>query len=145
MLSDCGPDSVVAVRGGVRARGVFTDGEFHVDGDIEADVVHGHYNDNTLRAHTIRARLVIEDEHETIATVKADLYFDIDDYGQGYGEDVQEQLRELLVDEVFAPDEDEDDGEERFDHRLLSARMHAGLPVFRADAGPGTGPAEARR
>ncbi|MGW2110846.1 ankyrin repeat domain-containing protein [Streptomyces sp. NPDC001948] len=108
VLADAGPDSAVAIRGGVTARGVFTDGEMSVDGDIEADVVYGYYNDNTLQAGTIRARLVIEDEHATIASVEADLHFDLDEFQQGHGDGVQEQLRELLVDEVFAVDEDED-------------------------------------
>ncbi|WP_326764267.1 hypothetical protein OG978_06490 [Streptomyces sp. NBC_01591] len=134
VLADCGPDSVVAIRGGVTARGVFTNGEMSVDGDIEADVVYGDYNDNTLQAGTIRARLVIEDEHETIASVEAELHFDLDDFEQGYGDSVQEQLRELLVDEVFAVDEDEDEDEEMMDRGLLFARLREGLPVFRTDA-----------
>ncbi|MFG3497267.1 ankyrin repeat domain-containing protein [Streptomyces sp. NPDC047928] len=136
VLADSGPDSVVAIGGGVAARGVFTDGEMYVGGDIEAEVVHGYYNDHTLQAGTIRARLVIEDEHETIASVRADLYFDVFEYQQGYGDGVQEQLRELLVDEVFAADEDEDEDEEMFDHCLLHARLSEGLPVFRSDAAP---------
>ncbi|MEW2632656.1 hypothetical protein AB0903_13610 [Streptomyces sp. NPDC048389] len=134
VLADCGPDSVVAIGGGVTARGVFTDGEMYVGGDIEAEIVHGYYNDNTLQAGTIRARLVIEDEHETIASVRAELYFDLFEYQQGYGDGVQEKLRELLVDEVFAADEDEGDDEEMFDHHLLRARLSEGLPVFRSDA-----------
>ncbi|MEV5676473.1 hypothetical protein AB0L80_37145 [Streptomyces sp. NPDC052069] len=99
-----------------------------VDGDIEADVVYGCYNDNTLQAGTIRARLAIEDEHATIASVEADLHFDLDDFQQGHGDGVQEQLRELLVDEVFAVDEDV------MDRGLLFARLREGLPVFRADS-----------
>ncbi len=137
VLADCGPDSVVAVGGGVTARGVFTDGEMSVGGDIEAEVVYGYYNDSTLHAGTIRARMVIEDDHETIAAVEADLHFDPDDYQQGYGDGVQEQLRELLVDEVFAAeDEDEDGGEDEgmLHHRLLFARLRQSLPVFRTDA-----------
>ncbi|MFE7044624.1 ankyrin repeat domain-containing protein [Streptomyces atratus] len=138
VLADAGPASAVAIRGGVTARGVFTDGEMSVDGDIKADVVYGYYNDNTLQAGTIRARLVIEDEHATIAPVEADLHFDLDDFQQGYGDGVQEQLRELLVDEVFAVDEDEDEdedkGKEKMDRGLLFARLREGLPVFRTDA-----------
>ncbi|MCX4851415.1 ankyrin repeat domain-containing protein [Streptomyces sp. NBC_00893] len=133
VLADCGPDSVVALGGDVTAHGVFTDGDVDC-GDIHAEVVYGSYNDHTLQAGTIRARLVIEDEHETIATVEADLYFDTFDYQQGYGDGVQEQLRELLVDDVFAADEDE--GEEMLDQALLMTRLSEGLPVFRADAAP---------
>ncbi|MBB1246766.1 hypothetical protein GL263_24905 [Streptomyces durbertensis] len=133
VLADCGPDSVVVVGGDVTARGVFTDGEMCVLGGIRAEVVHGYYNDNTLQAGRIRARLVIEDEHETIATVEADLHLDLDDYQQGYGDGVQEQLRALLVDDVFTPDEDEDDAAEMFDFHALLARLRTDLPVFRAD------------
>ncbi|WP_185300073.1 ankyrin repeat domain-containing protein [Streptomyces finlayi] len=133
VLADCGPASVVAVCGDVTARGVFTDGDVKC-GDIHAEVVYGFYNDHTLQAGRIHARLVIEDDHETIATVEADLYFDQDDYQQGYGDGVQEQLRELLVDDVFAADEDED--EEMLDSRLLMTRLSEGLPVFRVDAAP---------
>ncbi|MFE7046424.1 hypothetical protein ACFU9X_45790, partial [Streptomyces atratus] len=138
VMGDCAPYSVVAIGGAVKARGVLTSGEMLVMGDIEADVVYGDYNDSTLHAGTIRARLVIEDDHQTIATVKADLYFDVDDYQGGYGDGVQEQLRAFLVDEVFAADEDadEDEDEEMFDSGLLFARLCEGLPVFRADAAP---------
>ncbi|MEU2674967.1 hypothetical protein ABZ622_40365 [Streptomyces sp. NPDC007164] len=135
VLADCAPHSVMAVRGNVTARAVFTDGDVACR-DIHAEVVYGSYNDHTLQAGRIRARLVIEDEHETIAAVEADLYFDQDDYQQGYGDGVQEQLRELLVDDVFAADEDDDEGEEMLDHELLMTRLSEGLPVFRADAAP---------
>ncbi|MFF1651214.1 hypothetical protein [Streptomyces sp. NPDC058240] len=40
-------------------------------------------------------------------------------------------MRELLVDEVFAVDED--GGREMLDRGLLFARLREGLPVFRAD------------
>jgi hypothetical protein len=132
-LTDCGPASVVAVDCDVTARAVHTDGEMSVGGVIEAGIVYGHYNDQTLQARTIRARLVIEDEHSTIASVEADTYFDLDDFQQGYGEGVQERLRELLVDEVFAMDEDEE--EEQLDRTLLFGRLREGQPVFRADEG----------
>ncbi|MCX4785309.1 MULTISPECIES: hypothetical protein [unclassified Streptomyces] len=98
-------------------------------GDVGAEVVYGSYNEQTLRAGTIRARPVIEDEHCTIAEVQADTYFDLDDYQQGYGDGVQEQLRELLVDEVFANEEGAE--EEQLDRTLLFARLRAGEPVFR--------------
>ncbi|WP_189280775.1 ankyrin repeat domain-containing protein [Streptomyces atratus] len=130
-LADCGPESVVAVGGDVTAHAVHTDGEMSVGGDIEAEVVYGYYNDRTLQTGTIRARLVIEDEHCTIATVEADTHFDLDDYQQGYGDGVQEHLRELLVDQVFSNEEDEDD--EQLDRTLLFARLRGGEAVFRAN------------
>ncbi|MFE3905111.1 hypothetical protein ACFXPY_33650 [Streptomyces sp. NPDC059153] len=96
---------------------------------IEAEVVHSCQNDQTPQADTIRARPVMEDEHCTIATVEADTHFDLDDHQQGYGDGVQEQLRELLVDEVFSNEEDE----EQLDRPLPFALLREGEPVFRAD------------
>ena len=98
-------------------------------GTIGASVVHGSANDNSLIADQIQARLVVADDHDVQADVDADLYLDIDDYAQGYGEGVQEQLRAVLVDQVFEPDED--DGVRRMSRELLFDRMRAGLPVFR--------------
>ena len=136
VLQDCGPDSVIVVGGALSARGVYTDGEMYVSGGLEADVVYGSYNDNTLQARFIRARLVIEDEHCTMAAVESDNHYDIDTYEQGYGEGVQEQLRALLVDELFiGNDKDPDDDERMLDAHLLFQRMADGEPVFRADAG----------
>jgi hypothetical protein len=130
ILDDMGPDSRIAVGGDLTARGVDTDGELYVGGTIEADVVHGYYNDNVLAARTIRARLVIEDDHAVIADVDAEFHFDIDTYRQGYGDGVQERLRAILVDEVFAPG---DDDVARLDRDALFAALGAGRPVFRAD------------
>ncbi|MET9658764.1 hypothetical protein [Streptomyces sp. NPDC006510] len=113
---------------------VHTDGEMSVGGDLGAEAVYGYYNDQTLQARTIRARPVIEDEHSTIAGVEADTHFDLDDFQQGYGEGVQERLREVLVDEVFSNEEDEEE-EEQLDRTLLFARLREGQPVFRTDEG----------
>ncbi|KAH7176121.1 hypothetical protein EDB81DRAFT_897182 [Dactylonectria macrodidyma] len=128
-MADAGPDSNVAVGGNVNAHAVHTDGEMYVNGDIEAEVIYGYYNDHTLRASTICARLVIEDEHYTEADVEADVHFDLDTYQQGYGEGVQEQLREVLVDEVFTQDDDDD--EIRLDHQALYSQLWEGKSVFR--------------
>ncbi|WP_335941108.1 hypothetical protein [Streptomyces sp. PTD5-9] len=130
-LADCGPDSVVAVGGDMTARAVHTDGEMSVGGALGADVVYGQYNDQTLQAAAIRARLVVEDDHCTIAAVEAETHFDLDDFQQGYGDGVQDRLRELLVDEVFGYEEDE--GEERLDRTLLFARLREGRQVFRTN------------
>ncbi|MFI2720765.1 ankyrin repeat domain-containing protein [Streptomyces collinus] len=133
VLRDCGPQSIMAIGGDVTARGMFTDGDVECR-DIHAEVVYGSYNDHTLQAGTIHARLVIEDDHETIASVEADHYYDQDTYQDVFGEGVQEELRELLVDEVFAAEEDEEEEEERLDPGLLFERLAEGLPVFRASA-----------
>ena len=127
-LSDAGPDSCVAVGGRLRARGVDTDGEMYVSGVLEADVVYGYYNDFTLTADVIRGRLVIADDHAVAADVEADVHYDLDDYEQGYGDGVQERLRTVLVDEVFA----DDDGGPMLDRHALFALLRQGKPVFRA-------------
>ena len=129
-VSDCCHDSLVLVGGDLTARAVLTDGEFHVAGILTADIVYGDYNDHSLIADTIRARLVIEDEHCVAASVEADDHFDIDRYEQGYGEGVQDRLRELLVEEVFTRDDDED--ESRLDSGELFSCLRAGRAVFRA-------------
>jgi hypothetical protein len=128
VVDDTGPDSVVGIGGDLTCQALDTDGEFQVGGTIGASVVHGYYNDNSLIAEQIQARLVIADDHDVQADVDADLYLDIDDYAQGYGVGVQEQLREVLVDEIFEPGED---GVQRMSRELLFDRIRAGLPVFR--------------
>ncbi|MFE1555162.1 hypothetical protein ACFW6V_09235 [Streptomyces sp. NPDC058734] len=131
-LADCGPDSVVAVGRDLAARAVYTDGEMSVGGCVMAEVVYGYYNDNTLQAGSIRARLVVEDDHETIADVQADLHFDLHTYQQGYGDDIHRQLRELLVEEVFTREDGDD--KEQLDRRVLFALLREGRPVFRVAA-----------
>ena len=124
IITDCGPDSIVVIGGDVYCDSLDTSGEFHVTGSIHAKrVVHGYYNDNVLVSDKIYARLVIDDEHSNLASVKAETYFDLDAYQQGRGDGVQETLRELLVDEVF--------GEDGFDYKELFERMHEGKRVFR--------------
>jgi hypothetical protein len=130
VLTDCGPDSLVLVAGDLRAGAVFTDGDMYVGGDLTAAVVYGERNDNTLAARLIRSRLVIEDDHDVQAEVVAEHHFDIDLFEQGYGDGVQERLRGILVDEVFAGDED--DSELRLDRELLADRLRDGTPIFRA-------------
>jgi ankyrin repeat protein len=125
--TDCCHGSLVLVGGDLTARAVLTDGEFYVAGNLNADIVYGDYNDHSLIADTIRARLVIEDEHCVAASVHADDHFDIDSYEGGYGEGVQERLRELLIDEVFVRD---DDDEPRLDPQELFSHLRAGRLVF---------------
>ena len=131
-LMDTGPDSRIAVGADLRALGVHTDGELYVGGDVEADIVYGHYNDFTLTADTIRGRLVVEDEHCVAADVEAEHHFDLETYEQGYGEGVQEQLRTILVDEVFT--DQDGDGDEMLDRYTLFELLQKGRPVFRSDA-----------
>lgn len=128
-LADSRPASGIVVGGDLTAQAVYTDGDMHVSGDIEADIVYGSYNDHTLEARTIRGRLVIADDHDVQAHVEAEHHFDIDDYQQGYGEGVQEYLRTLLVDEVFT--EDDGDDEAQLNPGALFSRLWEGEAVFR--------------
>lgn len=123
-LGDVGPDSCVAVGGDLRARGVDTDGEMYVGGTLEAEVVYGYYNDFTLTADTVRGRLVIEDDHGIAADVDAETHYDLETYSD---DDVQEHLRTLLVDDVFA----DEDGELTLDRYALFDLLREGRPVFR--------------
>ncbi|WPB74162.1 ankryin [Archangium violaceum] len=130
VVRDCANDSLINVLGDLKCHALYTDGEFTVGGDIEArDVVLGYYNDHILSAGTIKARVVIEDDHATMASVEAEQHFDIDTYSQGYGEGVPERLHELFVDDVFKVEE-EDEGA-RLDKGELFYRISEGLPVFR--------------
>ncbi|MCP3059245.1 ankyrin repeat domain-containing protein [Myxococcus sp. K38C18041901] len=132
---DSGNDSLVNILGQLKCHGLYSSGEFSVSKDIEArDVVLGYYNDHILAANTIRARVVIEDDHAFDARVDAQHHFDIDTYAQGYGDGVGEQLKALFVDEVLEPagERDEEDGEPaRIDKGALFDRISKGLPVFR--------------
>ncbi|HEY4182526.1 MAG TPA: polymer-forming cytoskeletal protein [Kofleriaceae bacterium] len=125
VLKDVGPDSKVGIAGNVRAAHLHTSGEFGC-GDIDCPdgVVYGHYNDNSLSAGAIRARVVIADEHDIQAErVVAPTYFDIDKYQQGLPENVRRKLRGIFVDGVF----DEEGG---LDHDRLFSELIAGNRVF---------------
>ncbi|NTX60625.1 ankyrin repeat domain-containing protein [Myxococcus sp. CA051A] len=121
VVRDAGNDSLVNILGDLKCHALYTDGEFSVGGDIEArDVVLGYYNDHILSADTIRAKVVIEDEHAVDATVEAEHHFDIDTYAQGYGDGVADDLRAIFVDQVFEgetdkPEEEESEDEEELD------------------------------
>lgn len=112
VVRDCGNDSLVNILGDLKCHALYTDGEFSVGGDIEArDVVLGYYNDHILSADTIRAKVVIEDEHAVDATVEAEHHFDIDTYSQGHGDGVADALRAIFVDQVFEGGEDKPEEE----------------------------------
>ena len=139
VLRDQDNDSKVNVLGDVRCHALYTDGEINIRGDLHArDVVYAYYNDHTLAAATLHARVVIEDDHGVMAQVRAEHHFDMDTYSQGYGEGVGDRLKALFVDEVFEPQEayepaeDEDEREPaRIDKSELFGRLREGLPVFR--------------
>jgi hypothetical protein len=128
VLKDQDNASKVNVLGDVRCHALYTDGEINIQGDLHArDVVYTYYNDHTLAARTIHARVVIEDDHGVMASVQAEHHFDLDTYG--YGEDVPERLKALFVDEVFEAAAEEEPA--RLDRSELFGRLREGLPVFR--------------
>lgn len=125
VVFDAGNASCVTIAGDLECQALFTDGDFAVEGTVAArDVVLGYYNDFSLIAHTIKARVVIEDDHHVEANIESPHHFDIDRYRQGHGEGVREALHAIFVDEVF-------DDEGTLDNRVLFARLSRGEPVFR--------------
>lgn len=129
ILRDSDNDSKVHVLGDVRCHSLYTDGEINIRGNLHArDVVYTYYNDHTLAADTIHARVVIEDDHGVDATVQAEHHFDLDTYNQGYGEGVGERIQALFIDEVLQPEEEEPT---KLDRGELFDRLEKGLPVFR--------------
>jgi hypothetical protein len=125
VTTDCGPDSWVVIGGNFETRALFTDGEFCVVGAIAAtDLVYGHYNDNSLRAKSIKSRVVIADDHDIDAKVAAtDVYFEINKYRQGRGKGVQAKLEQLFSPDVM--------GDEGFDHEAAAERLCANKSIWR--------------
>ena len=109
LLRDAGPDSCVAIGGDLAVGSLFTDGSFHCANIFADGIVYGHYNDQTLECMTIKARIVIEDEHDVQhAGVKAKLHLDIEEFAQGYGDGVTAKLKRHIRPEYFKRDDDED-------------------------------------
>jgi hypothetical protein len=117
------------------ATSLFTSGELHVGGDIDVStVVYGYYNDNTLSARTIRAPVVIEDDHATDADVDSPHHFDVDRFDQGNGDGVQAELRTIFIGDVFerdATEESDEDDRAILDKRRLFERLREGRDVLR--------------
>lgn len=117
-------DSRVTIGGGLRCAALFTGGDFAVAADIVAtSFVWGHHNDFILAASAIRAPVVIEEDHCTMADVESDAHFDMDTFGTD-NEEVRARLREIFVDEVF-------DSDGSIDRRGVFRRVIAGGPVLR--------------
>jgi ankyrin repeat protein len=130
VLSDAGPDSLLVVGGSVRARGLSTDGEARVGGDLEAELVYGAYNDNSLIVGgELRAEVLIEDDHDVRCHggLRVAHRFPLGDYSSS-----DPVLAELFVDEVFS----EEEGQQRLDRHRLFARLGAGKPVLRDQRRP---------
>ena len=128
VIRDCGPDSRVAVVGSIRALGVHTDGDFYVGGDLTAEVVYAHYNDNSLLVGgTLRARLVVGDDHDIrAARVESPHFFDLNRAWR-------REVAELLVEELFDPDPDGDEySPPMLDRFRLFDHLARGKAVFRS-------------
>ena len=124
LFEDCGPDSFVVIGEDLHASVVYTDGDLHVGRAVVAEhLVYGWYNDHQLVAETVRAPLVIEDDHVILGEIEAthtlDVYRDRDR--------AMTVLPDLLVPEVFGPN---DDGEQRLDRERLFTRIRTGQRVF---------------
>ncbi|WNG25324.1 hypothetical protein F0U62_15785 [Cystobacter fuscus] len=77
VLRNAGPEGLLVVGGSLRATGVDTSGEVVVGEDVEAQVVWGHGNDHSLRVgRALKAEVVIEDDHDVQARVKARHHFE---------------------------------------------------------------------
>ncbi|NTX11353.1 ankyrin repeat domain-containing protein [Myxococcus sp. CA056] len=131
VLTDGSTSSLVRVLGNVSCHALDTGGRFSVGKCLQArDVVLGSGNDFVLSAGTLKARVVIEDDHVIDAVIKADYHFDKDTYARGYGEGIAEWLRELFVAEVLK----EEDDTTLLDGARLFDRIRKGLPVFQDGA-----------
>jgi cytoskeletal protein CcmA (bactofilin family) len=116
-ISDCGPDSLVVVRGNVGASILWTDGEFHVAGDIVAsELVYGAYNDNVLVGATVKAPVVVQDDHAIEGDVEAEHHIAYES---------QAPLAEVFVDGAF------DAERNKLDYGFLKEQLAAGKPVRR--------------
>lgn len=136
-LYDREDSSRIVVGGNLTARAVFSAGDLLVRGDLGADVVSCVCLDpRTTCAGTVRARLVLEEDvgDRGAATVDAGIELDYDTYrlGRDDRDSLPEQLRALLVDEVFTRDDGDD--ELRLDRYELFDRLLAEERVFHDDA-----------
>ncbi|MCE9672666.1 ankyrin repeat domain-containing protein [Myxococcus stipitatus] len=130
VVTDGSNASLVIITGDLRCHGLYTDREFTVGGDLEArDVVLGYYNDHVLAARSIKARVVIEDDHAVDGVVEAEHHFDMDTYAMD--ESVGDRLKQLFVDEVLKNTAPDDEEPPRLDKHALFDRLRKGQPVFR--------------
>lgn len=101
-IVDNGPDSLVLVMGDVHLTHLYTNGEFHVQGDLNAGdgIVYAAGNHTTLEAESINARILIEDEHDVIASIDTEYHFDntIDHYS------IAVELEDLLSPDIYNED-----------------------------------------
>ncbi|MCP3138635.1 ankyrin repeat domain-containing protein [Pyxidicoccus xibeiensis] len=83
VLRNAGPEGLLVVGGSLRATGLDTSGEVVVGEDLVAQVVWGHYNDHSLLVGgTLKADVVIEDDHNVVARVKARHHFEREEFDE---------------------------------------------------------------
>ena len=117
LIRDCGPDSLVLVQGNVNAALIWTDGEFHSNGEVLAtELVYGSYNDNVLAAKHIKAPVVVQDDHMMDGEIEAEHHIAYES---------QEPLKSVFVEGAFNEDR------EKLDYTFLAEKILAGEPVRR--------------
>lgn len=118
--------SVLAVGGSVRARGLVSSGDCLIAGDVlVSDVVYGHYNDNPLLVGgTLRARILLEDQHYTRASAR--------EVQETVSRADRARLRELFVEALFDDDDDDDDNGRALSTDLLFDHLEQGLDIYRS-------------
>ncbi|MFY2560954.1 ankyrin repeat domain-containing protein [Corallococcus terminator] len=118
VLRNAGPEGLLVVGGSLRATGVDSDGEVVVGGDLEAQVVWGHHNDNSLHVGgKLKADAVIEDDHDVQAKVKARHHFK-----NGGFDATSAALKKVFVRAAFASGE--------LDREALFDLLRAGKPAL---------------
>lgn len=117
VIRDCGPDSLIVIHGDVTTSMLWTDGEFHVAGDLSAsELVYGYYNDNVLAANLIKAPVVVQDDHAMEGEIEA---------AHHIAYESQLPLKEVFVEGAFH----EERG--KLDQSFLAEKILAGEPVRR--------------
>ncbi|MCP3098020.1 ankyrin repeat domain-containing protein [Myxococcus sp. K15C18031901] len=100
VVRNVGPEALLVVGGSLHAAGVDSDGELVVGQDLESPVVWGHHNDASLRVGgALRAEVVIEDDHDVQARVKASRH-----YKNGRFDASAAALKKVFVPAAFSPD-----------------------------------------
>ncbi|MCU0849318.1 MAG: ankyrin repeat domain-containing protein [Spirochaetes bacterium] len=111
VINDCGPDSLLAVAGNLSARGLDTDGEVIVGGDVRVDdVIWGTYNDESLSVGGgLKSPVLIEDDHCIEVNGKLDVKY------YKYS-NTDKELMDIFIPDVFTKKGKELDKDKLFKH-----------------------------
>ena len=108
MFTDSGESSTISIEGDVTCGSLCTSGAISCGNITTTGFVIGTGNDFTLECSEIRARVVIQDDHDIQPTgIKAKLYLDTEAYWGGYAKGATKKLRRHFQPEYFTTDEDE--------------------------------------